>query len=301
MQPIAIDQWGLIGIGLMGTAIAKRLRHWDQHVVGWDPDPTRRAALTEIGGRAASSSSDVFHRCNILLLSLPNSSIASQVIEEQWDDLRPSTLLIDTTTGDPQEMLALGERIHRGGKGIYVEACISGSSQQLEQGSATILLGGSPEHTDGIGTILESYLGQVIRTGKLGTGSKAKLLTNLVLGLNRAALAEGLYFASLLGMDPNTALHLLQSTMAYSRIMDTKGAKMVNRDFSPVAKLSQHRKDVLLMLDWAREQNTQLPLTQAHSELLQEAMQLGWGDEDNSAILNAWLHQAKGDERWQPS
>ncbi|MFO0922840.1 MAG: NAD(P)-dependent oxidoreductase [Pirellulales bacterium] len=295
MKSIAIDQWGLIGIGLMGTSIAKRLRHWDQQVVGWDPDPARRAALAEIGGCEASSSSDVFHRCDVLLLSLPNSSIASQVIEEHWDALRPSTLLIDTTTGDPQQMLDLGERIHRGGKGTYVEACISGSSQQLEHGLATILLGGDSEPTDRIATILESYFGHVIRTGQLGTGSKAKLLTNLVLGLNRAALAEGLYFATLLGIEPNTALHLLQSTMAYSRIMDTKGSKMVNRDFSPVAKLSQHRKDVLLMLDSAREQNAQLPLTQTHAELLQEAMQLGWGDEDNSAILNAWLHQAKGD------
>ncbi len=295
MKSIAIDQWGLIGIGLMGTSIAKRLRHWDQQVVGWDPDPARRAALAEIGGCEASSSSDVFHRCDVLLLSLPNSSIASQVIEEHWDALRPSTLLIDTTTGDPQQMLDLGERIHRGGKGTYVEACISGSSQQLEQGLATILLGGDSEPTDRIATILESYFGHVIRTGQLGTGSKAKLLTNLVLGLNRAALAEGLYFATLLGIEPNTALHFLQSTMAYSRIMDTKGSKMVNRDFSPVAKLSQHRKDVLLMLDSAREQNAQLPLTQTHAELLQEAMQLGWGDEDNSAILNAWLHQAKGD------
>lgn len=295
MKSIAIDQWGLIGIGLMGTSIAKRLRHWDQQVVGWDPDPARRAALAEIGGCEASSSSDVFHRCDVLLLSLPNSSIASQVIEEHWDALRPSTLLIDTTTGDPQQMLDLGERIHRGGKGTYVEACISGSSQQLEQGLATILLGGDSEPTDRIATILESYFGHVIRTGQLGTGSKAKLLTNLVLGLNRAALAEGLYFATLLGIEPNTALHLLQSTMAYSRIMDTKGSKMVNRDFTPVAKLSQHRKDVLLMLDSAREQNAQLPLTQTHAELLQEAMQLGWGDEDNSAILNAWLHQAKGD------
>ena len=114
-----------------------------------------------------------------------------------------------------------------------------------------------------------------------------KLVTNLVLGLNRAALAEGISFAHQLGLDLNQALYLLRESMADSRIMDTKGEKMLSGDFSPQARLSQHLKDVRLMLQSAHEANGSLPLTETHRVLLERAVEMGFGDLDNSAIVRA--------------
>jgi 3-hydroxyisobutyrate dehydrogenase-like beta-hydroxyacid dehydrogenase len=115
-----------------------------------------------------------------------------------------------------------------------------------------------------------------------------KLISNLVLGLNRAALAEGLVFARAIGVDTERALEVLMGTMAYSRTMDTKGRKMVEGDFSVQARLSQHLKDVRLILNAALSADQPLPLTEAHRRLLEAAEAAGRGDADNSAIIEAF-------------
>ena len=117
-----------------------------------------------------------------------------------------------------------------------------------------------------------------------------KLVTNLVLGLNRAALAEGLVLAEELGVDGKQAFDVLRRSMAYSRIMDTKGEKMLTRDFTPQARLSQHLKDVRLILASSR---MPLPLSEAHRALLEKAEALGFGDADNSAVISAYAGSSK--------
>ena len=116
-----------------------------------------------------------------------------------------------------------------------------------------------------------------------------KLVSNLVLGLNRAALAEGLVFAQVLGLEAEAALALI-GTMAYSRIMDTKGRKMIEGDFRVQARLSQHLKDIRLILDAAAAAGQALPLTEIHRQLLEVAEAAGFGEADNSAIIRAFGH-----------
>ena len=113
-----------------------------------------------------------------------------------------------------------------------------------------------------------------------------KLVTNLVLGLNRAALAEGIAFAQQLDLDLAQTLGVMRRSMAYSRIMDTKGEKMITQDFTPQAKLSQHLKDVRLML---AASSLPLPLSETHRQLLEKAEALGYGEADNSAVIQAIL------------
>ena len=112
-----------------------------------------------------------------------------------------------------------------------------------------------------------------------------KLVTNLVLGLNRAALAEGLAFGEALGLDAATVLSVLQESMAYSRIMDTKGLKMVSSDFTPEARLSQHLKDVRLIRAAAVGAGLELPLSAEHEAWLERAEAQGLGSFDNSALI----------------
>jgi 3-hydroxyisobutyrate dehydrogenase-like beta-hydroxyacid dehydrogenase len=114
-----------------------------------------------------------------------------------------------------------------------------------------------------------------------------KLVSNLVLGLNRAALAEGLAFAEALGLAAAAALRVLRASAAYSRIMDAKGEKMVSGDFSPQARLSQHLKDVRLIRAAGAERGMDLPLSAAHEAILERAEALGLGDLDNSALIEA--------------
>ena len=114
-----------------------------------------------------------------------------------------------------------------------------------------------------------------------------KLVSNLVLGLNRAALAEGLLLAEALGLDPTAALDVLRGSAAYSRQMDAKGRKMIDGDFSNQARLSQHLKDVRLMLKAAADGGLTLALADTHRRLLERAEAMGLGDHDNSAVILA--------------
>jgi 3-hydroxyisobutyrate dehydrogenase-like beta-hydroxyacid dehydrogenase len=115
-----------------------------------------------------------------------------------------------------------------------------------------------------------------------------KLVANHVMGLNRAALAEGLALARATGVGPARALEVLRAGAAYSRAMDTKGSKMIRGDFAPVARLSQHLKDVRLILRSARRAGLQLPLESVNRRLLERVEAAGKGGLDNSAVILAY-------------
>lgn len=125
-----------------------------------------------------------------------------------------------------------------------------------------------------------------------------KLVVNLVLGLNRAVLAEALTFAKSLGLEPQSALAILKASPARSEVMETKGAKMLAEDFSPQAKLSQHLKDVRLILAAGERTGALLPLSRVHRELLARAEAAGYGELDNSAIVRAFAdpEQSRGSQ-----
>ncbi|MCB1275213.1 NAD(P)-dependent oxidoreductase [Prosthecobacter sp.] len=262
---------GIIGMGLMGGALM-RMTGASR---GWDVDATRCVN--------AFTAADVFDHCAVVFLCLPNSDIVRSVLSDA--KLRAGQILIDTTTGDPRDMAALGAELAE--KGVhYLDATVSGSSAQLLQRDVLIMVGGDAdvfERCHGLFTLLAR---DVVHVGPCGSGAKMKLVTNLVLGLNRAALAEGLAFARQLDLDLPQTLDVMRRSMAYSRIMDTKGEKMIAQDFTPQAKLSQHLKDVRLML---AASGIPLPLSETHRQLLEKAEALGFGDADNSAVIKAIL------------
>jgi 3-hydroxyisobutyrate dehydrogenase-like beta-hydroxyacid dehydrogenase len=122
--------------------------------------------------------------------------------------------------------------------------------------------------------------------GPAGSAGRAKLAINLILGLNRLALAEGLVFAERLGLEPARFLDVARRAACYSQVMDTKGPKMVRGDFSPEGRVRQTLKDVELMLAQARSLSQDLPLARLNAEILQACVRNGEGDRDNSAVIN---------------
>ena len=285
---------GLIGLGLVGSALAERLLGAGKRVVGWDLDPERVAALRQSGGEGAEAGQDVFSGCRRVLLSLPSHREVAAVVQSAGASLRPGITIIDTTTGDPAstEQLALG----LGDRGTtYLDATISGSSAQVRTGSVTLMVGGDPEAFAASADIFEAIGRQTFHTGPPGTGAKMKLVTNLVLGLNRAALAEGLAFAESLGLDLPLSLAVMRGSAAYSRMMDTKGERMIHADFAPDARLSQHLKDVRLIVDIGRHAGLPMPFSAAHRAVLEDAEAAGCGELDNSSIIK--VLRAPGGDR----
>jgi 3-hydroxyisobutyrate dehydrogenase-like beta-hydroxyacid dehydrogenase len=278
---------GLIGVGLLGTALAERLAGGGFDVLGYDVDPGRREALARLGGQAAASAAEVLSACPRVLLSLPGLDVVASVLGAAAASLRAGQVLVDTTTGAPPAAERLGADLARRGVD-YLDAAVSGSSAQVRRGEATLLVGGPAGAFESCRDLFACLARSTHHVGPCGSGAKMKLVSNLVLGLNRAALAEGLAFAAALGIDGRPALALLRDSAAYSRVMEGKGEKMVRGDFEPQARLGQHLRDVRLILAQAGVAGLPLPLSEAHRRLLEAAEAAGYGALDNSAVIRAY-------------
>lgn len=277
---------GMAGLGLLGSAFAERAIAGGWRVAGFDPDPAAMSRLRTLGGEPVDSPAAVAKQADRVLLVLPHDGVSREVLAAMRPELRPGAMVLDATTGAPDAMAELGrqlavERI------AYLDATVSGSSVQVRAGDGVLMVGGPEPAFARCQELFQVLARQTLYGGACGNGARLKLVTNLVLGLNRAALAEGLVFADRLGVDGELALAALRAGIAYSRIMDTKGEKMLRDDFLPQAKLSQHRKDVDLMLTAAARHGQNLPLTAVHRELLLLAEELGFGEQDNSAVIQA--------------
>ncbi len=289
---------GLVGLGLVGTAIAERLLAEQFDVVGFDIDSTKCEHLEQLGGKAASNPAKVAElvsaeaeavagQADRVVLSLPNTEVVLEVVEGPGGILEAKTLpryIIDTTTGEPDETAALAQRLAR--QGIYfLDAPFSGSSRQLRDKEIVFIVGGDKKAFEECKDIFDALGEKVFYVGESGSGSKAKLAGNLILGLNRLALAEGLIFASKLGLDTQAFLELLKVTPAYSAAMDVKGKKMLDGDFTAEGRLRQHHKDVSIILKYAEKLGQKLPLSTVHLDVLKKAIEAGDGDLDNSAVI----------------
>jgi 3-hydroxyisobutyrate dehydrogenase-like beta-hydroxyacid dehydrogenase len=274
---------GVIGLGLMGAAITERLLAGGYSVVVHNRTREKAEPLIE---RGAAWSDNPLETCDRVIISLYTTGVVESMLEKMHRFLRPGKILLDTTTGDPQRMATLGASLAQRGV-TYLEVPVSGSSEQTRRHMSTALAAGPPEAFAACEDLLQCIAAKTFYVGEWGDGVRMKLVTNLVLGLNRAVLAEGLAFARAVGLSPSRALEVLINSPAYSRTMDAKGPKMVTGDFTPQAKLSQHIKDVQLILEEAARGAKYLPLSQLHLALLEQAEADGLGELDNSAIFNA--------------
>ncbi len=260
---------GVVGLGLLGRAIAARLAAAGFDVIGYDRSAE---AMRAFEGRASEDAL----RAPRIVLAVFDSADAEQVVAAS-----SARLYVDCTTGDPARVEALASRLAK--KGVrYVEAPLSGSSDAVRRGEALMLVGGDPAACE---DLLEGISMRRVVVGAVGMAARAKLATNLVLGLNRAAIAEGMAFAEALGISRARFLDLVRASPAASAAALAKGEKMVSGDYTPESRIHQHLKDVRTML---AASPLELPLTRAHERLLDDAVAAGDGDLDNAAIIRRW-------------
>ena len=274
---------GIIGVGLLGSAIAERLSHSGRQVHGYDPNP-----IADIPVEFHTSAVDVFAFCDTIFFSLPTSRVATAVVGEVHEQIRPAHIVIDTTTGAPEEMIGISAKLQSRGAN-YVEANVAGSSDLLRRNEAGLFVAGDEDVVVRLGALLDDVSSHHFYLGMIGNGSRFKLVHNLILGLHRAVLAEGLQFAESLGFDSGQTLSLLQKTPAVSGVMSTKGRRMVERSYGePQARVTQHLKDVRLMLAEAERSGARVPFLELHRDLLEALVGRGLGAADTSAIMEAF-------------
>jgi 3-hydroxyisobutyrate dehydrogenase len=273
---------GLIGVGLMGEVYARRLIAAGYTVLGFDVDPKRTERLSEIGGRAGTLA-EIAQHCEPIVLAVFNTEQVEDVVERALLPAASGKIVLCTSTCDPDRIAALGARV--AGRLRFLETPVSGTSEQVRQGDGVGLIGGDAAIADDAAGVLDALFPRRFHIGKIGDGGRAKLAINLILGLNRLALAEGLVFATRLGLDPAAFLRVARASAASSQVMDTKGPKMLSGDFSPEGRVRQTFKDTQLMLDQARKAGQKLPLLAIHADVLAACMHHGESDADNAIVI----------------
>jgi 3-hydroxyisobutyrate dehydrogenase-like beta-hydroxyacid dehydrogenase len=234
-----------------------------------------------------------------VILSLTDSDAVEEVVLspggllEAGESLR---LIMDTTTGEPERTETLARILSDRGIRL-LDAPISGSSEQIRQRQGVVLIGGERTAYESCLDLFRTLSEKYYYLGGPGAGSRAKLASNLILGLNRLVLAEGLDFAERLGLDLEAFLAMAKTTPAYSAAMDVKGQKMLQGDFTPQSRITQHHKDLRIILEYAGRLGQELPLGRLHKKILEQCIAAGEGDLDTSAVIRELRRMGKPDTR----
>ncbi len=280
--PVAI-----IGLGLMGEVYARRLIDAGIAVVGFDIEAARRARLAELGGQPAGTIAELAGPSRCIIVAVFSTDQVEDVIENH---LLPALgegsnkIVLCMSTCDPDQVTALAARVLP--RGIrYLDVPVSGTSDQVRRGDGVALIGGDQAIAEEVAPVLDALFARRFHVGKIGDGGRAKLAVNLILGLNRLALAEGLVFAERLGLDPAAFLEVARGSASASQVMETKGPKMVRGDFTPEGRARQTLKDVHLMLDQAAHVGQKLAMLEVHAAVLEACVKAGEAELDNSVII----------------
>jgi len=206
------------------------------------------------------------------------------LLRRLFDAQGKSRAWINGSAATLAQLKALGERLV-GTKLRFLETPVSGTSEQVRVGDGVGLIGGDPKTADDAKAVLDALFPRRFHIGKAGDGGRAKLAVNLILGLNRMALAEGLTFAERMGLDPKAFLEVAKGAASYSQVMETKGEKMRSRDFAPEGRVKQTLKDVHMMLEQGEKLGQELPMLKVHCDVLEACVRAGEAERDNSIIV----------------
>ena len=240
-----------------------------------------------IGGEPVRSVREVFERARTILLSLPNSEVVARGCPRGCRNALRAQRSSTRRPANPKPRPTLGQRLEGLGA-AYLDATLTGSSALAREGELIVTAGGPGEVFARAEVLFRQFAKRWFHVGPWGSGRRMKLVVNLVLGLDREVLAEGLAFARSCGLNLDTVLEVLGSGAAYSRVMDAKGRKMIDREFIPEAKLAQHRKDVQLILQSGHATTPAYPSVNFTRSILAELVARGLGECDNSAVIRAF-------------
>jgi 3-hydroxyisobutyrate dehydrogenase-like beta-hydroxyacid dehydrogenase len=240
-----------------------------------------------MGAESADTIAEIARRCPVVIVVVFNTDQVEDVLEKA---ILPAVgensgkIVLCASTCDPDRLSALGERVSR--RGIrFLETPVSGTSKEVERGTGTGLIGGDPALAAEVKPVLDALYARMFHIGGYGDGSRAKLAINLILGINRSALAEGLVFAERVGLDTAKFFDVVKASAAYSRVMEGKGPKMLRGDYSPEGMVAVSLKDATLMRDQAHKASQQLPLLETYRELLEACVRQGGEQLDNSSVI----------------
>jgi 3-hydroxyisobutyrate dehydrogenase-like beta-hydroxyacid dehydrogenase len=279
---------GFIGLGIMGSRQAASLRRAGFELTVYNRTRERAEAWAERhGGHVAASPRELAERSDVVVTMVvdgPQVEVLLLGDDGAATGARPETLFIDTSTIGPADARRIGAALADRGHG-FIDAPVTGSAPKAQDGTLTIMAGGSDEDMTRAMPLLDAMGEIIVHVGELGTGQQVKVLSNAVSAVNCATVAQALVVGRRADVDLGALLKVMGAGSANSTMLQLKGELMLTHDFSPLFKLDHMLKDVRLCLDEAREAGAAFPFAALAGELYAAGAGRGLGDQDFAAVL----------------
>jgi 3-hydroxyisobutyrate dehydrogenase-like beta-hydroxyacid dehydrogenase len=278
---------GFIGLGLMGQHMARRILEAGYPLTVWNRTVDKAQALRTVGAAWAESPKAVAQASDVVITMVTDSAASEQVScgpNGVLEAARPGLILIDTSSITPETSRSLAERART--KGIaMLDAPVTGAPKVASEGKLGIMVGGPRETFDACLPIFQVLGVKIVYAGGNGMGSTLKLVNNLILGVAIHASAEALVLATKAGLDPQAVIDITSVGGARTGAMETRGPRMVQRDFSPHFSANNMYKDLSNVVKLADECGVSLPVAGAAREILRAAKSQGKGDLDSCVVM----------------
>ena len=278
---------GFIGLGLMGQPISRRLLEAGHPLTVWNRTADKAKDLRAAGAAWAPSARAVAETSDIVITMVTDSTASEEVIcgtSGVLEAARPGVILIDMSSIAPEMSRSIAARARA--RGIpMLDAPVTGAPRVAAEGKLGIMVGGPREIFEACRPVFEKLAAKLVYAGGNGMGTTLKLVNNLILGVAIHAAAEALVLAAKAGLDPQSVIEITSVGGARTGAMETRGPRMVRRDFTPHFSANNMYKDLSTALTLAEECGVPLPVASAAREILRAVKAQGKGDLDSCVVM----------------
>lgn len=282
---------GYLGLGAMGAPMVRNLLAAGHPVAVYDPEPERVAALAAEGARPAGNPAAVAREAELILVCVTSGQAMEAAVtgpEGIVAGCREGQVVVDMTTNSPTICRRVAEALAPHGVAL-VDAPISGGPPRAAEATLSIMAGGPAAAFARCLPVLRRLGAQINHIGgHVGAGAQAKLVNQVIYGLNLLAVAEGYALAEKAGLDLEALTRALQGGLAHSDVLDIKAPKVMQRDFSPVGPVWMLKKDLGYVAEAMASLGVRLPAVEHLRELIATLSGQGHDDLDQLAILHLY-------------
>ena len=275
---------GFIGTGLMGLPMAKNILKAGYNLKAFNRSKNKAAPLKDQGAEISSSIKEAVSDSDVVITMLTDDNAVDEIMSSSdfLGGLKSEAIVIDMSSVKPSTATNHGNNLKS--KNInYLDAPVSGGTIGAEEASLAIMVGGEQDVFNRASEILKT-MGNPTLVGPVGSGQVSKLANQIIVGLTIGAVAEAVTLCEKAGADPVKMISALSGGWADSKILQTHGKRMIEKDFSPKGKTSTHLKDMNNILDCANNFNTHLPISNLVKEMYKTLVENGHGNKDHSSL-----------------
>ena len=268
----------------MGLPMSKNILKAGYNLTAFNRSKNKAEPLKEFGAKISNTLKDAVDGSDIVITMLTDDTAVDEIMnnDDFTKSLKSGAIVIDMSSVKPTTATKHGNNLKL--KNInYLDAPVSGGTIGAEEASLAIMVGGEQNIFDDAFDILKN-MGNPTLVGPIGSGQVSKLANQIIVGLTIGAVAEAVTLCEKAGADPNKMIKALSGGWADSKVLQTHGKRMINKDFTPKGRTSVHLKDMNNILECANNYNTHLPISNLVKEMYKSLVENGHGETDHSSL-----------------